>query len=69
MAGSIAGGKLAAETNKLKYGEDYYKKIGSMGGKGDRGQRQDKGFGSMDPKKHEAASRKGGRISKRVKKV
>jgi hypothetical protein len=33
MAGSIAGGKQAAKTNKKKYGDDFYKKIGSQGGK------------------------------------
>lgn len=33
MAGTIAGGKAAAETNKKRYGEDFYKKIGAEGGK------------------------------------
>ena len=33
MAGSIEGGKLAAETNKAKYGSDYYAKIGAKGGR------------------------------------
>lgn len=32
MAGSIAGGKAAAKTNKRKYGADFYKKIGAKGG-------------------------------------
>ena len=30
MAGSIEGGKRAAATNKLKYGENFYKKIGGI---------------------------------------
>jgi guanyl-specific ribonuclease Sa len=37
MAGNVTGGKKAAETNKRLYGEDWYIKIGSMGGKISRG--------------------------------
>ncbi len=33
MAGTLSGGKSAVETNKRKYGADYYAKIGAMGGK------------------------------------
>lgn len=33
MSGTKAGGKAAAATNKLKYGSDFYKTIGSEGGK------------------------------------
>lgn len=33
MAGTKAGGQAAAKTNKKKYGKDFYKKIGSEGGK------------------------------------
>ena len=33
MAGTLDGGKAAAKTNKKKYGDDYYAKIGAMGGK------------------------------------
>lgn len=33
MAGTKKGAMKAAETNKRKYGEDYYKNIGSEGGK------------------------------------
>jgi hypothetical protein len=33
MAGTRTGGLQAVETNKRKYGEDFYAKIGSMGGK------------------------------------
>lgn len=32
MAGTKAGGKKTAETNKRKYGEDFYKNIGKIGG-------------------------------------
>jgi hypothetical protein len=33
MAGTKKGGLAAAATNKERYGEDYYKKLGSKGGK------------------------------------
>ena len=33
MAGTLEGGKKAAETNKRKYGKDYYALIGKKGGK------------------------------------
>lgn len=33
MAGSKAGGKQVARTNKAKYGADFYAKIGAIGGK------------------------------------
>jgi general stress protein YciG len=33
MAGTKAGGKKAAATNKSKYGKDFYAKIGASGGK------------------------------------
>lgn len=33
MSGTIKGGKQAAKTNKERYGADWYKRIGSMGGK------------------------------------
>lgn len=32
MAGTPAGGKLAAATNMRKYGPDFYQKIGRKGG-------------------------------------
>lgn len=33
MPGTLAGGKAAAATNKAKYGDEFYKKIGAIGGK------------------------------------
>lgn len=33
MAGTQAGGKAAAVTNKSKYGLDFYARIGAKGGK------------------------------------
>jgi general stress protein YciG len=60
MAGTIAGGKQAAATNKERYGADFYKKIGSEGGKlGTTG-----GF-YANRKLAREAGRKGGSVSKR----
>lgn len=33
MSGTKAGGRRAAETNKRKYGSDFYAEIGRKGGK------------------------------------
>lgn len=33
MPGTKAGGQKAAETNKKKYGREFYAKIGAKGGK------------------------------------
>lgn len=64
MAGTKAGGKSAAATNKKKYGADFYAKIGAAGGK--------KGRTGGFYANHELArlaGAKGGRISRRTKKV
>lgn len=62
MAGTVAGGKKAAEKNISRYGKDFYSIIGKKGGKnGHTG-----GFAAN----HELAriaGQKGGRISKRGK--
>ena len=66
MAGTKVGGLRAAETNKRKYGEDFYARIGAKGGaNGHTG-----GFATIDPKTglHTlaiTAGRKGGLISRR----
>jgi general stress protein YciG len=36
MAGTREGGRHAAATNRAKYGKDFYRKIGAMGGKAGR---------------------------------
>ena len=60
MAGSKAGGLKAAKTNKERYGEDWYARIGRKGGQnGHTG-----GFAS-NPELAKIADAKGGRISKR----
>lgn len=62
MAGTKEGGKLAAAKNKEKYGEDFYKNIGSIGGKnGNTG-----GF-YTNRELARIAGAKGGRISRRPK--
>jgi hypothetical protein len=33
MAGTVQGGKLASITNRMKYGDSFYKVIGAIGGK------------------------------------
>lgn len=64
MAGTVAGGKAAAATNKRKYGEDYYKKIGTIGGKlGTTG-----GF-FVNRELASRVGRIGGQTSRRTKKV
>ena len=72
MAGTIAGGKAAAATNRAKYGEDFYAKIGAVGGKlGKTG-----GFandsivgadGLTGRERARIAGRRGGKKSKRSK--
>lgn len=62
MPGSRAGGKAAAQTNKLRYGEDYYKKIGSKGGAAPTW--SPKGF-AANRDLASKAGRKGGLVSKR----
>lgn len=64
MAGTKAGGQVAAKTNKTKYGSDFYAKIGAKGGKlGRTG-----GFYANRDLARQAGA-KGGRISRRTKKV
>jgi len=64
MAGTIQGGKAAASTNKNRYGSDFYAKIGAKGGKkGKTG-----GF-FANRELARIAGAKGGRISRRSKKV
>jgi general stress protein YciG len=62
MPGTVTGGKQAAETNKRKYGKDFYARIGAAGGrKGTTG-----GF-AANRELARIAGAKGGRISRRRK--
>lgn len=60
MAGTLEGGKKAAKTNIERYGSDFYKRLGSIGGsRGTTG-----GFYN-DQERARAAGSKGGRRSKK----
>ncbi len=71
MAGTLQGGKKAAETNKLKYGKDFYARIGKKGGKNGH----DGGFasetvgkdGMTGPERAKKCGAIGGKISRRGK--
>lgn len=61
MAGTIVGGKKAAQTNKEKHGKDFYARIGAKGGRnGHTG-----GFAS-NPELAKIAGAKGGKKSTRA---
>lgn len=62
MSGTLVGGHKAAKTNKLRHGNDFFKRIGSMGGRAVTN--KPKGF-AADPERAREAGRKGGTISKR----
>lgn len=62
MAGNKAGGAKAAATNKARYGQDFYKRIGADGGRaGNTG-----GF-AANRELARVAGALGGRISRRGK--
>lgn len=66
MAGTTTGGQKAAETNKAKYGSDFYSKIGAKGGKvGTTGGFYYSMVNGLNL--HVEAGRKGGTISRRKK--
>lgn len=61
MVGTISGGKKAAQTNKEKYGDDFYSNIGRKGGQnGHTG-----GFCSMTHEQRVEWGRIGGAKSRR----
>lgn len=60
MAGTVEGGKKASKANIERYGKDFYKRIGAIGGRnGHTG-----GFAS-NPELARIAGAKGGRMSRR----
>jgi len=63
MPGTVEGGLKAVETNKQRHGADFYKRIGSKGGKSPT--TKPKGFAAMTPEKRAEAGARGGRVSKR----
>ena len=62
MAGTVEGGKSAAKTNIEKYGKDFYRRIGAIGGKKGR-----TGGFFANRELARIAGAKGGRISRRTK--
>ena len=64
MAGTIAGGRAVAKTNKSIYGADFYKRIGKIGGATPT--QLPKGF-AADRERARIAGTKGGTISRRRK--
>ncbi len=62
MAGTRAGGKAAAATNKKTYGDDFYRIIGAKGGRLGR-----TGGFAANRELARIAGAKGGRISRRGK--
>ena len=60
MAGTAQGGVLAAKTNKERYGKDFYKKIGQVGG-----QKSRNGGFAANPELAREAGRKGGLAKKK----
>lgn len=71
MSGTVSGGKAAAKTNKARHGQNFYSRIGVLGGKSSN----TGGFASgkectcdLIKEKHfyqQCAGKKGGTISKR----
>lgn len=63
MAGNKEGARKAAETNKLRHGPDFYKKIG--GKSWDNPDRShETGFALLPKDKHRELSKKGGQKTK-----
>lgn len=62
MAGTRDGGRKASITNKKKYGDDYYRRIGHQGGS--KSHPETRAF-ATNPELAKAAGAKGGKSSKR----
>lgn len=63
MSGTKIGGVKAAATNKKKWGKDFYKRIGALGGQKSKG-----GGFAANPELAREAGRKGGLKSRKNKK-
>lgn len=64
MSGTREGGLKTVAVIKETYGEDFFKRIGSKGGKWTGV----KGFAAMTPEQRREAGRKGGTLSRRNRK-
>ena len=68
MAGTLQGGKKAAQTTKERYGEDFYQKVGKLSNEAwEKNGRKPRGF-AANPELARIAGAKGGAISRRGKK-
>ena len=66
VSGSTEQGKKAAATLKARYGSDFYRMLGSKGGKKTHADgAKPKGFAAMTLEKRSAAGRKGGLKSRK----
>ena len=65
MAGTKAGGKKTAKTNKKKHGDNFYSELGRKGGKVHHPETR---YFALHPDFAKKVGRKGGSISKRGKK-
>lgn len=64
MAGTVAGGKKAAQANRAKHGSDFYARIGAKGGAA-----SNTGGFAANRELARVAGRMGGLKSRRVKKT
>lgn len=64
MAGTKAGGRKAAATNKARHGSNFYAQIGKKGG-----QNGNTGGFAANPELARIAGAKGGKVSRRRKVV
>lgn len=62
MSGTLEGGVKARETNKKRYGNDWYMKIGKIGGEAVH---KTPRYFALHPELAKIAGKKGGKISKR----
>jgi len=62
MSGTKIGGVKAAATNKKKWGKDFYKRIGALGGQKSKG-----GGFAANPELAREAGRRGGLKSRKNK--
>lgn len=68
MAGTTQGGKAAAQTNKERYGKDFYAKIGAKSNESwEKNGRKPRGFSAMTPERRRELGKKGGSISRKGK--
>ena len=65
MSGTVDGGKAAAETNKKIYGKDFYRIIGSKGGRKGSADGAIKGWAAMTREQRSHYGRIGGQKSRR----